>query len=492
MKIDLKLYNSILYGDLRPWLEANKSDEKFLQILSPSFKVPKGGPDAFMIALNKAMENNPHFLIEDDYVLEFSENKIKISSMGDEIFEPLINIDIPPYFSPRTEFYYYLIRNEGTRMMNNLNKAIEVCKTEADANFLVKGTLTKIKTLLIETGRRSKELGYSDRLPYNELPNDPIEAEKKIIHYILFALRETLMRLIYEIQEIFALFLGAKLITEDEIYIQYLGETPPSISVRKASAKMNDFATKRYVMQMEYSKEKTLERIDKAKDDILSWFDIEKLPKEFAEQKELFVENIMALENLYFVREFGFEETNPTYEKLVSPKYINEILNKAYSNIEEIIEEQAQANNRLKVLFKEEEKFAFLKTRVKIDDEIYKSSIPRKIISLLKGSRAFIEANLSIDFSKQKGLEFNKIKTNLTVAELALLFRFLMEGNLVTTKYKTELFKTIAATFSSKERDDISANAIKNHYDTPDGNAKDNLHGKLFPLLQIARKFKDS
>lgn len=47
MKIDLEIYTRILFGDLRPWIEANKSDAKFQQKLSPSFRVTKGGADAF-------------------------------------------------------------------------------------------------------------------------------------------------------------------------------------------------------------------------------------------------------------------------------------------------------------------------------------------------------------------------------------------------------------------------------------------------------------
>lgn len=47
MKIDLSIYNRILFGDLRPWLDTNKSETMFQQKLNPSFRVPKGSASAF-------------------------------------------------------------------------------------------------------------------------------------------------------------------------------------------------------------------------------------------------------------------------------------------------------------------------------------------------------------------------------------------------------------------------------------------------------------
>ena len=40
MKLDLSIYQSILFYDLRPWLDSNKDDNRFRAKLSPNFKNP--------------------------------------------------------------------------------------------------------------------------------------------------------------------------------------------------------------------------------------------------------------------------------------------------------------------------------------------------------------------------------------------------------------------------------------------------------------------
>jgi len=113
----------------------------------------------------------------EDYIFEIEDDKIKVTSVKDEIFEPLIDIDIPPHFNYKTEFYYYLIRNEGTRLMNNLNKAVQVCNNENEAKFLINTTLIKVQTFIKDTATHLKELSYTDNLRFDELPKNKREAE---------------------------------------------------------------------------------------------------------------------------------------------------------------------------------------------------------------------------------------------------------------------------------------------------------------------------
>jgi hypothetical protein len=109
MKISLSIYNSILFGELRPWLESNRTQEVFRQKLNPAFRWEKGTPEDFEKALNEALKDHPLLMDDDEVLIEIEENKIIISSVKDKIFEPLIDIDIPPFFTDKTEYYYYLI-----------------------------------------------------------------------------------------------------------------------------------------------------------------------------------------------------------------------------------------------------------------------------------------------------------------------------------------------------------------------------------------------
>ena len=176
MKISLNIYNSILFGELRPWLESNNSQETFRQKLNPSFRCEKGTPEEFEKALGEALKGHPLLMDDDDeLIIEVEENKIKVTSKKDMIFEPLIDIDIPPFYNDKTEYYYYLIKNEGTRLIYNINKTIEFCEPANLAKSAINDTMDRIIFLLSENGKQIKQLGYDEEWPFDSETTDVIK-----------------------------------------------------------------------------------------------------------------------------------------------------------------------------------------------------------------------------------------------------------------------------------------------------------------------------
>jgi predicted metal-dependent hydrolase len=95
------------------------------------------------------------------------------------------------------------------------------------------------------------------------------------------------------------------------------------------------------------------------------------------------------------------------------------------------------------------------------------------------------------DFSTQTQQEpKNKLKTNLTVKEIAYLFRVLNDEGIIDAKHKTDIFNFIAENFSSKQKEDVSVNSIKNAFDTPDFNAMDFWFEKFIRLRDNVKKDK--
>lgn len=86
---------------------------------------------------------------------------------------------------------------------------------------------------------------------------------------------------------------------------------------------------------------------------------------------------------------------------------------------------------------------------------------------------------------------YAKIKTNLSVSQLAFMFRALFDNKIIPASNKTELFKTIAEVFQTKGKDDPSKNSIKNKFDTPDTNAVEFWDEKFLHLKQYTHKNKD-
>ncbi|MBX9735107.1 MAG: hypothetical protein K2X37_13705 [Chitinophagaceae bacterium] len=109
----------------------------------------------------------------------------------------------------------------------------------------------------------------------------------------------------------------------------------------------------------------------------------------------------------------------------------------------------------------------------------------------------------SIVIEKQKLLEaepreeiiesHQKIKTNLTVAQLAMLFNLLQKSYLINQTFDIELMRLIAQNFSSKESENISLNSLRKLF-YPDQEADSTLNNKAFWIDKFTKwidKLKD-
>jgi hypothetical protein len=150
--MELKIFNSILFGELQPFTGNNREEKYFTSKLNPTFKVP-GTMEEFEAELKKALAEHPFLLDKEEYYVNLNpeEGKIEISGIRDEVFEPGIDIDIPPYFNSTTEYYYYLIKNEGTRIIHELAHEIQAMGTHADGRFLLQKVLLQTEYLLKNT-----------------------------------------------------------------------------------------------------------------------------------------------------------------------------------------------------------------------------------------------------------------------------------------------------------------------------------------------------
>jgi hypothetical protein len=72
-----------------------------------------------------------------------------------------------------------------------------------------------------------------------------------------------------------------------------------------------------------------------------------------------------------------------------------------------------------------------------------------------------------------------KIETTFTVPELALLFRLLNDSMKLKPDNKIDLYRMVARNFTSKRRDNLSVDSIKNNYENPDPKAKSNIEELL-------------
>ena len=87
----------------------------------------------------------------------------------------------------------------------------------------------------------------------------------------------------------------------------------------------------------------------------------------------------------------------------------------------------------------------------------------------------------------------SKIRTELTVPQLAFLFRCLFEEeDIIDEKNKSALFRSISTSFTSKHREDISAESIRVNFNSPSEKTIEFCIEKFTHFLQFAKEEREN
>lgn len=482
MKIDLSIYHSILHNDLRPWLDTNKDDNRFKAKLTPNFKKPNQSSTDFDNAINKALIDYKSTLNEEDYLFDFADDQLQFNGVVDEILYPLLEVKSDEPTNNKATFYYYLIKNEATRLINNLYKFSYLKINESEKKNTLISAVNRINALIQRKEQQKKQI--SKNSTYNQDPNN---------YFILDYLEITLIRLHLEVKELFENYVAGNVYDEAGIYSTILKKPQPTVSHIKDTVGLNHFKVSHYINQTKHKKETTLEWILYTLETYAKYFETDTTSKEVAKRKKILLEDIQALENLYFLQHYKIKFENTTYTNLLDADLLEPIFNDTFQEITEAVEVPTIASKKLVVINKELQKLDFLKYDIDIENISYLQSIPRLLQDALIGLKSFVNANLSIDFSKITEPKTNPLKTGLTVPQIAFLFKILSEHNEIgiETKTKTELYNFISQNFATKKSTEkgISIKKLAEYFNEPDPDAQAFWYGIIANWFTDKKKF---
>ncbi len=481
MIITLSIYQRILFEDLRPWLQENQSDNKFKAKLIPSFKNPDKTSKAFDDAISKALKDFKNTSSDNDYLFEIEDDKKNFKNIEDEILYPLLETNTPELTNNKVNFYFYLIRNESIRLINNLHKLSNLDISEKEKKYYLINAIAKINSLLKDN--KAQRLLISKN---NKISSD------KTNDYILSLLNNTLIKLHLECKELFEKWLRNNTYDEAGIYENILKIDPPQKSIIKDSVGLNHFKVTQYINKEKPNKNKTLDAINNTLESININFPEQALTKEEVKRKSNLLLNLQALENLYFLHLYKIDIEDIDYDKLLDEEIQETVFNESWQKISESIEEHTMPNKRMNVIDKESKKLSFLNYDIIQSEQNYLQSIPRKLDGFLNAARTFTNANLTIDFSKLTEGKTPPIKTNLSVGDLALLFRMLFElkPDIFNVKTKAELFRFISSNFTTKKskEGEISIDTITKKFNEPETKSKELWATHLHTLIAFLKK----
>ncbi len=250
MKLDLSTYHSILYNDLRPWLDSNKDDNRFRAKLIPNFKNPTESSIDFDNAINKALIDYKSTLNEEEYLFELADDQVQFNGVVDEILYPLIEVIADEPTNNKATFYYYLIKNEATRLINNLYKFSYLKISESEKKNVFIGAIKGINSLIQRTEQQKIQVSKNGN--HSQDPNNA---------FILHFLSVTLIRLHLEVKELFENYVTGNVFDEAGIYSNIIKKKQPTESHIKDIIGINHFKVETYINQSKHKKETTLEWI---------------------------------------------------------------------------------------------------------------------------------------------------------------------------------------------------------------------------------------
>lgn len=213
--MELRIFKSIMYGHLRPWLF--QGDEKFFRThLTPTFANPSTSIDEYYKVL-KSIFNNNRELFDDESLDVYLRQPHSNSEY--QILQPVVEVTLPPATNAKERFYYALIKNEATRTSNNVFQALSKKLQDYDRKYIVNVFKSNLVAVL------------------SNFPSvvQSIESPDATTQAILNALKLHTVRLLKETELLYPQFLNSLPSDDAQIFMEYLKEEIPNEEYLKES-----------------------------------------------------------------------------------------------------------------------------------------------------------------------------------------------------------------------------------------------------------------
>jgi len=398
--MELKIFNSILFGELQPFTGENKNEEYFANKMNPKISV-SANMDNFEEQLNLVLKDHPLFSEPGEYLFNLNpeENKIEITSQKAEIFEPLIDIDIPPTFNCTTEFYLYLITNEARKVKTKLISEISTASNQIDALNNIRITITQIEFLLKNLAIKLKALPKKG-IPYYKPTADESETERIQMntHFVFYVLKLTLIRLYYDMEILFSSTYDIKFKNKIQFYSEVVGEKHPAILAQDVSKRMAISSARVLTGAKDFKKAQAF----KTWRELIEYFQKDQSNHEIEQA-------LAAIENKIFLESNNVEQMNCTFEELKSQILCDAELASAEAKYNEIVGTKDLGYERLEVI--EELLDLIFKNFMghNFDTINIQNSIPRNLYKWLVSKASLYRNGLTFSFASQEIKKINNL-----------------------------------------------------------------------------------
>lgn len=222
--IELSLFNSILHGSLRPWkLDTSNTKYYSRMVSNSSFTSLKGGITQFEKELIEIANEHKFNISKVESFQIYFDNAQQDSLI--EIDLPLIIMVEPQPTNVTARFYYYLIKNEVTRLTNTMFQVLTKEMDESHKKALPFYFHAKIVDLL------------------KEIPNIQglIEPTDTLSVFVIETLKLQTIRLLLETEHLYEHLLEKEISDKYQIFGDYLNQEIPDDNFYNESDRLSYF-----------------------------------------------------------------------------------------------------------------------------------------------------------------------------------------------------------------------------------------------------------
>jgi len=376
--MELRIFNSILFNELRPWQSENLVDSNFIEKLRLVADTDPISVADLFTRLNILLSHHPQ-------ILDFTECYLRPTN------EPLIPSiflsESSAAFDAPTEFYKKLIKLECIRARNNYCAAIDDALEYVDKQYRTNIAWKNIRYIIVN----AHDI-FHNQFNYilsGEKTPEYLQARKKLRNScaVLLELKLQCIRLFFEIQTIFK---------------EYLTTTETPDHFFRYVLKQDDH----YDPELKYSSyyyERQVDLLCKKSD--TSTKPIEAL---YTEIKELIFDGrnslinaLAALENLMFLKHANIKKIQLSFANLANPAISAKLFNEQKQNISRQINQLVYGNKRYDYIHECLESLVSLPMDQQIQIPIHSLSSPRRLQNWLKNQSETYRINLSAVFSTE-------------------------------------------------------------------------------------------
>ena len=213
--MELTIFKSIIYGELKPWA-SNAVNEKFYrQNLSPSFIKPTHSISEYYKALKELHKDKPNLFKEDGLEIYLVQPNADISH---EILYPLMEVSLEEPKTSSQKFYHFLLYNETTRLTDRVFKCINKEIDEIQKKEIIQNVVKSCKDLLLRIGTDQESF------PKTELTS-----------YVIPQLITNIIRFLKETEKLYPQYLYDLPATINELFGELLQQATPNINIDKTT-----------------------------------------------------------------------------------------------------------------------------------------------------------------------------------------------------------------------------------------------------------------